>query len=406
MRDGDGGRTPSLVIDMATGTVAIHGQLLELPLREFRLLTALAQKVGQPVSSDKLLEAVWPEDFEWTAKNDLYVLLSKLRRQIDGDSKFGDNIRNRRGFGYILELPLDEVSILEPGQISEPASHLEPEVPDSEPLTEEATQVPTIPTPESEVPPITYVTPDGVDSRGRDSRPSATLATSMALVALLVATSWLAGYWLSSQASSRAPESAAPQSSPESQESGPRSPDAGKSRESQRVAPGPSRSRKQDQRPAVSSGHSVTTAQSGSNPEGGSREQEKTTEVDSGTTRKDPPPPPQPDARLFHLFNPDTGDHYMTISSATANQKQAQGYQSSTVGGVFTEQQAGTSTIALDDATVHIYKDPGSAPAGVSVVPLFRLVKEGDAFYTSSSATANQSQAQGWSRSTVGYVTT
>ena len=42
----------------------------------------------------------------------------------------------------------------------------------------------------------------------------------------------------------------------------------------------------------------------------------------------------------------------------------------------------------------------------MSVAPLFRLQKDGDFFYTTSSSKANQAEAQGWARTNAGYVAT
>jgi hypothetical protein len=94
----------------------------------------------------------------------------------------------------------------------------------------------------------------------------------------------------------------------------------------------------------------------------------------------------------------------MTTSSSVANQKQAAGYESSLEGGVFTAQEKGTVAIALDSGAAYVYRDPTSAPDAVTVTALYKLSSGDDFFYTTSASAANQAQAQGWSRSTAGYV--
>ena len=123
-----------------------------------------------------------------------------------------------------------------------------------------------------------------------------------------------------------------------------------------------------------------------------------------GKDRPAPPPPPQPNAQLYHLYNPDSGDHIMTTSSSLANQKQAAGYQATLEGGVFKAQEEGTVPISLDSGSAFVYRDGASAPDAVNVTALYKLASGDDSFYTTSASAANQAQAQGWSRSTAGYV--
>jgi hypothetical protein len=94
----------------------------------------------------------------------------------------------------------------------------------------------------------------------------------------------------------------------------------------------------------------------------------------------------------------------VTTNSASANQKQAAGYSAVSAERVFSYQVSGTSAISLDSGQGFIYQTASAAGEGVNVKTLYRLDKDGDFFYTSSSSAANQAQAGGWSRSTAGYV--
>lgn len=114
--------------------------------------------------------------------------------------------------------------------------------------------------------------------------------------------------------------------------------------------------------------------------------------------------PPQPSVTLYHLYNPDSEDHYTTTSLGTASQKEAYGYRSSNEGRVFTSPEAGTVAISLSDGTAYVYKDSASAPAGSSIAELHRVNADGDTYYTSSPSKVSQAEAYGWSHSTAGYV--
>jgi len=116
---------------------------------------------------------------------------------------------------------------------------------------------------------------------------------------------------------------------------------------------------------------SVGTNSLGSSPERSRDGRRGTTH----TSKEQEPPAPQPNAELFHLYNPDTDDHFVTMSSSTANQKQASGYQLFVEGGVFTDQVKGTVAIALDDGTTYVFRDKGST-SGTNVAPLYRIEKD------------------------------
>jgi hypothetical protein len=73
-------------------------------------------------------------------------------------------------------------------------------------------------------------------------------------------------------------------------------------------------------------------------------------------------------------------------------------------GRVFKGPSKGTTSINLDGSTAFIYRDAATAPDGIDVAPLYRLVSSTDFFFTSSPSQANQAEAQGWTRSIVGYV--
>ena len=381
-------RAGSLVVELAARTVIVDGTRVELPPTEFSLLAVLAARPGEVVTHKELLEDAFG-DSAYMDIQDLHWRIWNIRKLIgDADRKI---IRNRRGVGFVLESR--GVEVLEGVAATRPDApthviRLEPE---------EA--------PESE----TVESDQSTREKEKGSRrpfmvlSPAAIAAVVLVAGLVLGGSWLAGYTLS-QTNKTPTAIAPPQSSDESTDES-KQPDRSQTKDS-RKRPKKNRNTAPSSNFAVGTTGGITTGDgtSTTQPNAPSGSQKNSQPNQGGS--KPPPPPPQPNAQLYHLFNSETGDHIMTTSSSVANQKQAEGYSSSNEGGVFTSSEKGTAAISLDSGTAYVYESSGSAPQGVSVAPLYRLSGEGDFFYTSSSATANQAEAQGWSRTTVGYVAT
>lgn len=90
-----------LQIDKVNRTVKREGQDIILQPREFDLLVYLADKQGEPVTRQMLLEDVW--DFHFNPQTNIVdVHISRLRNKID--KAFRDPmIRTVRGIGYTLK---------------------------------------------------------------------------------------------------------------------------------------------------------------------------------------------------------------------------------------------------------------------------------------------------------------
>src|SRR5687767_11393920 len=86
----------ALLLDPAGRRVVFRGQQVELSVREFALLEALAREPGTVISRAKLEESVygWGEEVE---SNSIEVHLHHLRRKLEPTL-----IRNVRGVGYRL----------------------------------------------------------------------------------------------------------------------------------------------------------------------------------------------------------------------------------------------------------------------------------------------------------------
>lgn len=398
------GRAGSLVLELAARTVFVDGQRVELPPTEFSLLAVLAARPGEVVPHKELLREAFGDSACMDAQ-DLHWRIWNIRKLIGDTDK--TIIRNRRGVGFLLEQ--GSVQVIEGvGEApAEPAAYVirlneEPQV---DPQTPDAGA---------------GAVADEPARRRFVLRPLTLLALGL-VAGLALGASWLAGYTLSQRGEPRVatvPPTAVREEPRDEQKETPSRTIRKERTRNQRNDGRKTQPREQGGSPNFAIGPSGTNEVTPNNRTSapapaspGIRQQPAPRpKVDSDPQPRQPapppPPPPQPNAQLYHLHHPDTGDHIMTTSSSVANQKQAAGYASTPAGGVFTSQEKGTAAIALDGGTAYVYASPSSAPEEVTVTALYRLSSGDDFFYTTSSSAANQAQAQGWARSTGGYVAT
>ncbi len=91
-----------LLIDRKTFQVAVRGESLTLPLKEFELLFKLASYPGRTFSRDQLIEDIWGYDFGGNERT-LDVHINRLRERFPED-RYSFKIRTIRGLGYRLEV--------------------------------------------------------------------------------------------------------------------------------------------------------------------------------------------------------------------------------------------------------------------------------------------------------------
>lgn len=91
-----------LLMDRQTFDVAVHGEHITLPLKEFDLLFKLAGMPGRTFSRDQLIEDVWGYDFAGNERT-LDVHINRLRDRFPEESH-SFRIRTIRGLGYRLEV--------------------------------------------------------------------------------------------------------------------------------------------------------------------------------------------------------------------------------------------------------------------------------------------------------------
>src|SRR4051794_21729615 len=103
--------TSRLVIERGTGSIVLDGWRTRLPVKEFMLIDALAGSPGRAMRAPELIDLIWRDDVGKT-EHDVYRLVHRLRRRI-GDEGGEKVVDNRRGVGYLLNLPPGEIQVLE-----------------------------------------------------------------------------------------------------------------------------------------------------------------------------------------------------------------------------------------------------------------------------------------------------
>ena len=91
-----------LRMDRKSFEVAVNGEYITLPLKEFELLFKLAGYPGRTFSREQLIEDIWGYDFEGNERT-LDVHISRLRERFP-EEQHSFKISTIRGLGYRLEM--------------------------------------------------------------------------------------------------------------------------------------------------------------------------------------------------------------------------------------------------------------------------------------------------------------
>jgi two-component system response regulator RegX3 len=86
-------------MDIARHEVAVKGELVPFPPKEFELLEALLRRKGRLLTRDFLIEEVWGPDYFGDTKT-LDVHVKRLRRKIEEDPHRPAHVVTIRGLGY------------------------------------------------------------------------------------------------------------------------------------------------------------------------------------------------------------------------------------------------------------------------------------------------------------------
>jgi two-component system response regulator RegX3 len=91
-----------VVLDPEEHTVAVGGEPLSLPLKEFELLHVLLANAGRVLPRETLIDRVWGNDYVGDTKT-LDVHVKRLRAKIEPDPSSPTRIVTIRGLGYKYE---------------------------------------------------------------------------------------------------------------------------------------------------------------------------------------------------------------------------------------------------------------------------------------------------------------
>ena len=90
-----------LVIDAATMTDTVRGELVALTTNEFALIHALAQRAGRVLGREQLLQLVHGSSDEAFDRS-IDVVVSRVRQKIEEDPRNPRYLKTIRGVGYML----------------------------------------------------------------------------------------------------------------------------------------------------------------------------------------------------------------------------------------------------------------------------------------------------------------
>ncbi len=91
-----------VVLDADEHTVAVAGEPLTLPLKEFELLRVLLANAGRVLPREMIIDRVWGSDYVGDTKT-LDVHIKRLRSKIEPDPAAPTRIVTIRGLGYKYE---------------------------------------------------------------------------------------------------------------------------------------------------------------------------------------------------------------------------------------------------------------------------------------------------------------
>ncbi len=93
-------RFGELEIDNDKYEVRIKGEVIQLTIREFELLTFLAARAGSVITREELLREVWGYDSFYGDDRTVDVTISRLRDKIEEDPSNPQHVLTKRGAGY------------------------------------------------------------------------------------------------------------------------------------------------------------------------------------------------------------------------------------------------------------------------------------------------------------------
>ena len=92
-----------VAIDVDRHIVAIRGERITLPLKEFELLEFLVRNSGRVLTRGQLIDRIWGSDYVGDTKT-LDVHIKRLRKKVEHTPKEPEHILTVRGLGYKFEV--------------------------------------------------------------------------------------------------------------------------------------------------------------------------------------------------------------------------------------------------------------------------------------------------------------
>ncbi len=91
-------------VDPDRHEVFVRGEEVQLPLKEFELLSVLMENAGHVLTRGTLIDRVWGHDYVGDTKT-LDVHIKRLRSRVESDPAHPERIVTIRGLGYKYEEP-------------------------------------------------------------------------------------------------------------------------------------------------------------------------------------------------------------------------------------------------------------------------------------------------------------
>jgi two-component system, OmpR family, response regulator RegX3 len=92
----------SVVMNLERHTVAVNGQLVQMPLKEFELLELLLENVNRVLTRGQIIDRVWGANYFGDTKT-LDVHVKRIRSKIEDDPARPKHLLTVRGLGYKFE---------------------------------------------------------------------------------------------------------------------------------------------------------------------------------------------------------------------------------------------------------------------------------------------------------------
>lgn len=444
---GERGRI-SLVVEPKSATVILAGRRIALPAKQFALMRELTAEPGAALDVSALIARVW-EGRPGMASSDVHALVWRLRRRLGDTGSEPRIIVNRKGLGYLIDTEAVDVRVIERPRVSpEPVPVVGRDVAVADSDDQAATSDQHVP---SATETLAFVgagelAGGGTQARARSSReegpvdPLATVGVAPSsaqksgprelgtkgetarggfhfqgkgpltwiAAAVTVVVFGFAGF-LGGLVTSEAPTADDGPIAAEPKPSASPQPRVGRGNrprnEERRRAPRPKRNRNRGGSsgggPIVAAAPPVgAPAQRPASPATNPPRQDNAPEKQQLT-----PLPPPPTRYLYHLFNAENGDHFVTTDGGAVTEHEAKGYEGGAIARVYIAPEKDTKAIALNYGSAFIFVDaaPKTNPAATTVALWLAKDNAGDFFYSTSESEASQGE---WSASLIGYVRT